>query len=694
MGAQFGRVNFDGQAIPGEYIEKVTSGLAPYGPDSIGKYTNRGLAILYGAFCTTREASDEKQPHVFSSGEVMTWDGRLDNRRELVSELKAPVTGESNDLEVVAAAFEKWNTQCFARLIGDWALAIIKPKEQSVLLAKDAMGTKPLYYEVGEKYVAWSTILVLYADRALRISEEFIAGWFSHTPAENLTPYSGIQSVPASCYVLLKLGRHGLNQSVRKYWDFDPAKTIHYRTDEEYEEHFRVVFAQAVQRRLRSDRPVLIPLSGGMDSSSIVCMADLLMSRGQAECPGIETISWFDSSNPNWDDPVYIDIVEKHRGHVGLHIDLATDTKGEELSTASPGRPFVSDFEGGRLSVIPAPSRSHLDSGFFKQALAYSKSIGNRVSLSGVGGEQPTGGGIPSPNLELQDLLTRGRLLTLVRQLTAWAAKMRRRRLSVLWEALREFLPFWLVGLPDYVRSAPPWFQRAFVRRNRRAFRGYASRIKFFGPRPSFQEHLIVTAAERRLRAWMLPCPELLEENRYPFFDRDLREFAYAVPREQVVGVGKRRFLLKRAMTGIVPDEVLNRKPRSFAATETPGTETKKEDPSARWPRLDEIGLHMVSGSFGIIEADRFMQALQNAQSKDPDARIEWDLRRTLMLEFWLRHLANWGVLLMPASSISPGSEVLHRDGQKSFSALPKRRHGFDGRQTGLVKPGAQSPTD
>ena len=83
---------------------------------------------------------------------------------------------------------------------------------------------------------------------------------------------------------------------VTKYWDFDPGKRIRYRTDAEYEEHFRTALATAVQRRLRSDRPVLAELSGGMDSSSIVCMADIVIAQGQAQCPRLDTLSWFDDS--------------------------------------------------------------------------------------------------------------------------------------------------------------------------------------------------------------------------------------------------------------------------------------------------------------------------------------------------------------------------------------------------------------
>src|SRR5207302_381895 len=118
------------------------------------------------------------------------------------------------------------------------------------------------------------------AGKTFALNEEYIAGWFVvRFPAAHLTPYVGIHAVPPSSSVRLGPGR----ANVSGYWDFDPGKRIRYRTDAEYEEHFRAVFGKAVQRRLRSDGPILAELSGGMDSSSIVCMADSIIARGDVE---------------------------------------------------------------------------------------------------------------------------------------------------------------------------------------------------------------------------------------------------------------------------------------------------------------------------------------------------------------------------------------------------------------------------
>jgi asparagine synthetase B (glutamine-hydrolysing) len=88
MSVQFGRWNFEGQPPAPDYIERVRATLAPYGPDSSESYSKDGITILYHAFHTTEESRREKQPCISPSGAVITWDGRLDNRAELINEFR------------------------------------------------------------------------------------------------------------------------------------------------------------------------------------------------------------------------------------------------------------------------------------------------------------------------------------------------------------------------------------------------------------------------------------------------------------------------------------------------------------------------------------------------------------------------------------------------------------------------------
>src|SRR6266576_185472 len=115
MSVQFGRWNFEGRPPAGDYIDKVSEALAPYGPDSNESYADGRVQILYRAFHTTKESRRETQPHISRSGAVVTWDGCLDNRAELISELSESLTGASTDIAIVAAAYDKWGPNSFAK---------------------------------------------------------------------------------------------------------------------------------------------------------------------------------------------------------------------------------------------------------------------------------------------------------------------------------------------------------------------------------------------------------------------------------------------------------------------------------------------------------------------------------------------------------------------------------------------------
>src|SRR5437773_3265887 len=664
MSVQFGRWNFEGSQPAQDYIKKVCAILAQYGPDSDESYSNGGITILYRAFHTTKESRRETQPHISRSGVVITWDGRLDNRAELISELRTSLGINSPDVEIVSAAYDNWGPKCFGKLVGDWALSVWNPLDRSLILAKDPIGPRHLFYSFDNKQASWSTILeplVQFAGKTFEISEEYIAGSFAHLSATHLTPYVGIHAVPPSSSVLIRPRQH----KVEKYWDFDPGKSIRYRTDAEYEEHFRTVFATAVRRRLRSDRPVLAELSGGMDSSSIVCMADIVIARGEAETPRLDTISYYDDSNAVLDERPYFTMVELKRGRVGYHIDLGARRQIKKDEAHSKER-FWLHFESDQLAATPDSNRT-LWPELFERYAPYMRTEGYRVTLSGIAGEAATGGFVPAPTLELQNLLVRARLFRLAHQLRAWARKMGKPALPLLWEALRGFSRYSATypWAPDAL-CPPPWFQPGFVERNKAALLWYPSRLALFGGLPSFQNQIQLLNHTRKFLAYRNLWAELLREIRYPYLDRDLLEFACAIPREQMVGVGRRRFLMKRALAGIVPDELLNRKRREV---------TPKPEEDISWPSVTELGSHIISDSLGIIQSGLFLEAVQKARGKG-DIALD-SLKRSIVLEYWLRHLASEGVLrtgLIPAhgadcSSLDAERKVHIRFGRQSSGA-------------------------
>jgi asparagine synthase (glutamine-hydrolysing) len=617
MSVQFGRWNLDGKPIDPDYLEAVNSALSPYGPDGNGSHACKDIAILYHAFHTTKESHKEVQPHTCASGAVITWDGRLDNRGDLISEIRDSLGVDSTDLEIVAAAYKKFGSKCLGKLIGDWALSIWNPIEHSLLLAKDPIGTRHLYYTLEQTHIAWSTVLaplVWFADTTLKISEEYVAGWLSMFPAAHLTPWRTIYAVCPSSFVFLKPGKH----VVTKYWDFTSNSKIRYGSDAEYEEHFRNVLENAVRRRLRADGPVLAELSGGRDSSSIVCVADKIMASGNAETPRLDTISYFNDDEPNWNERPYFSKVEEKRGQTGWHINVCMHDPEEELSgrTAQESTRFFA----------PTPGPDPRSPRQFKLCI---ESQGNRVVLSGIGGDE-TMGGVPTPVPELQNLLAGGQFRSLARQLRIWSLEKRKPWFFLFWESARQFLPPTLCGVPKHLQTTS-CLQASFARRQGKALGGYRSRTKFFGTLPSFQNSLVTLDALRR----QLVCTPLpLEppyEKRYPYLDRTLLEFMFAIPREQLVRPTQRRSLMRRSLVGVVPDEVLNRRGKAFVV-KAPLLRI-----SIEWAALLEMSEKLVSSALGFVDTERFINVLQSAKQGLEVPVIP--LMRILSIERWLRNL-------------------------------------------------------
>jgi asparagine synthase (glutamine-hydrolysing) len=613
MSVQFGRWNLSGKPVNREYLQKVEPLLAPYGPDGLGSYSKGNVSIIYCSFYTTKEARGETQPYVAPSGCVLTWDGRLDNRIELIRRLANKVNEASSDLAIVAEAYERWEKDCFARLIGDWTLSIWDPGKRSLILAKDPIGVRHLYYSLDNNQLTWSSVLeplVLLSERSLELCEEYIAGWFSYFPATHLTPYLGLHSVPPSCWIQIQQG----GATVHRYWDFDPDKRIRYRTDSEYEEHFRAVFSKAVRRRLRSDTPILAELSGGMDSSAIVCVADTIIAECQTDIPRLDTISYFDDSEPNWNERPYFTKVEEKRGRVGCHIDVSN--------------PEAFNFELDREHFAAIPSSGTKHSRALKEFTDYITSQRHRVVLSGIGGDEVMGG-VPTPMLELEDLLASGQFGKLVHQLKAWALNKRTPWHRLLFMTIRRFLPAMTFSV-NKSEGPTAWLNGDFIRRNGSALGAGRNRVNFFGPLPSFQGNIATLIGLQRQLSCDILQSDPLYEKRYPYLDLTLLEFIYAIPREQLVRPGRRRSLMRRALHELVPTEILERKRKAYVSKSPVVALQKVAD------RIETLLECALTVHYGFVDADKLRSSVDRIMS-GKDVK-EWAfLTRTLGLELWLR---------------------------------------------------------
>jgi asparagine synthase (glutamine-hydrolysing) len=613
MNIQFGLWNFETGPVTPIQISRVRSILDRLPFEGHEEFRDSEIYFLRRYAGANKEI---RQPFRSEAGCILCWDGRLHNRLDLADALGSTRLRTACDVEVVAAAYDRWGTGMFSKLIGDWALSLWNPNERAVILAKDFLGTRPLYYSAKAGSLRWGSLidpLILAGVSSPFLDEEYVAGWFARFPATHLSPYLGVKAVPPSCFVLFQDGR----QIVQRHWEFDPAKRIVYKNRADYEQHFGEVFAKSVTRRLRSAAPVLAELSGGMDSSSIVCMADRIISEGRAEAPRLDTISYYDDMEPNWDESAYFRVVERQRGRTGLH--LPVDFRNN-LHPAFPSE---------RFAATPGSGTGHNGNEAY---LAHVRSGGYRVLLQGLGGDEVLGG-VPAPSPELADLLASARFVSFAKSILAWALEMKVPLVHLAMEALRELLP--LPHAQDE-RSSLPWLLPEFVRRNRKALGGYErSTASFFAGRPSFRANLAALEDLRRHISCLATAnaTETLER-RYPYLDRDLLEFLYAIPREELIRPHERRSLMRRSLRGLVPEEILNRKRKAFIARAPVAALRTEMDCILRETN------HMLTSDMGIVDKNKFRQSLKRAA--DGQATPVVPLLRTLLVEAWLRHISTW----------------------------------------------------
>jgi asparagine synthase (glutamine-hydrolysing) len=630
MSVQAGVLNFDDQAVDGDVLARIAGALAVYAPDRETRRIDGRIGMAYGAFHTTTESRVEHQPWTCPLGRMLTWDGRLDNRHELIRELRDNLETGNTDVAIVAAAFARWGKNCFPKLRGDWALAIWDPREKELILARDYAGVRQLFYHLKARNVIWCTYLeplALSGDQ-FSLCDEYFAGYLASWPDANLTPYREIHSVPPGYLTSIRDGR----VSLQSYWSFDPTRETRHKTDAEYEAHFRYLFRQAVRRRLRTDSPILADLSGGLDSSAAVCMADDILAKEGAEAPSLDTFSILALDEPDEEDSLYLASVERKRGRMGHHAVI------REIGT--------SPFECGDFAATPIFSG--------RKEINTAKSVAiergkYRVLLSGSGGDELLGQAT-DPRVQLADLLRLGRFFEFAKQLRAWSLLSRRPCLHLAMNAA-------LLQLPVSVRASisengkiAPWINAKFARKTKLSTRqcDLAEGSWFWLPSVQDWFHTIMTLARGTTK--VLPAKE---ETRYPYRDQDLVEFLVSIPTEQLLRPGHRRSLMRRSLTGIVPGAILDRKTKSGANRYFSATLDK------HWNSMEAFLREPLVSQLGFIKKREFHAALRDAKNGNMPPHTS-QLMKTVSWEFWLREATTRGILSSrPSNSVSPGSDFV-----------------------------------
>lgn len=273
-----GVLDRSGAPVPLEVLRRMGDVIAHRGPDDEGQFADGPIGLANRRLAIIDPSPRGHMPMASESGGlVITYNGELYNFRELEAELerKGHRFRTGTDTEVVLAAYAEWGEACVDRFNGMFALAIWDRERRELFLARDRFGVKPLYYtEVGPLVLFASEIKSLLAHDAVRAepSHPHLLEYFTF---QNIftdgTLFKGIKLMRAGHRVTLRQDTPSVRPE--QYWDFHFEEGTDGASSEEYEEELDRLFRQAVKRQLVSDVPVGTHLSGGMDSGSITALA-------------------------------------------------------------------------------------------------------------------------------------------------------------------------------------------------------------------------------------------------------------------------------------------------------------------------------------------------------------------------------------------------------------------------------------
>ena len=553
----------------------------------------------------------EIRPLADSHGRMVSFDGRLDNYKELIREL-ALSNAEELDSRIVLAAFDRWGEECFSHLVGDWALALWSEKDQSLYLARDHAGTRTLYFRRKRGTVLWSSQLDTFEalDSELCLAVEYLARYLASVPMRDVTPYKGVCSVLPGHYATVRNG----TISRRSHWNPIVRTTTCYKCDADYEAHFLSLFQQSVERRTGPGAPILAQLSGGMDSTSIVCMSDHLRRSTEPDAEILDTVSHYDDSDASLNERSYFTITEAKRGKIGTHLNTAFSQRTFEPHDATNG-----------TYLLPGA-----DSFSFHQERTFHEKIwrrGYRSILSGIGGDEVLGG-IPFPFPELASHLVSGNAFRLLKQSIAWSLVDRSPLIESLYKTARYTVELY-AGFRSNHNLVPPWLSVRLRELNGDRNAQLPPFLSRLGIAPYRLDNTLSWWSIMETLPHLFPQILSRPEYRYPFLDKDLVNFLFSIPREQVLKPGRRRSLMRRALVAIVPHEILERRRKAFQLR-APLDALRQAH-----PQLEKLFADSSLARAGLIDPQKLGIWLERTAKGDPEWRQA--LTRTIALELWMR---------------------------------------------------------
>jgi asparagine synthase (glutamine-hydrolysing) len=466
----------------------------------------------------------------------MVWNGRLDNRQELIERFRSDgiQLGRQTDPKLALAAYQKWGADGVRHLLGDFALAIWDGKARRLLCARDPLGVKPLYYyfDGGRLLFASEVSAILEVPGVpRRVNEAMIAEYLLMDFQDREgTPFEGIRQVPPAHVLCLEDGR----LSLRRYWDVDPALYTRYVRDEDYLERFSELFREAVRCRL-PDHGAGVLLSGGIDSTGVAAVAQTIR-RVEPQASRLEAYTFVHPGFLQEEWQALCALMDRYG--IPLHL-IRQEAEGKCLTS---------------YDVYRTSAQTLHYQGFVTLPFILARAAENRttVLLTGFGADELFRTGEVG---YLRDLLRRGRLPRLVHELRAlqqaYGVSVTSTAQALLWDQLPATARRWVKAACG--RGVPDWMDRAFAKRTAVSQRTPCRRLKRFSTYCQEESYRAMTGAPMSVAlAWMDSAAARYGiECRHPFLDRRLLEYVVSIPADVKLRTGYRKMFFQRSLERI-----------------------------------------------------------------------------------------------------------------------------------------------
>lgn len=545
-------------------LERMSNHQVHRGPDASGTWFDETAGIYLGhRRLSIIDLNDGAQPMWTRDGEIgIVFNGEIYNHVELRTELEQQghiFATDHSDTEVLLHGYRSWGPEVTTKLNGMWAFALYDRRRRLLFCSRDRFGKKPLFYLCREGLFAFASELSALCQHSSvkpKISVRTLQKYFAYgfIPAPN-SLYEGIYKLPAGYSLLFDLKTASLR--VSKYWDLvlEPFEERPANAEEVWCEQIRDLLGRAVKRRLMSDVPLGVFLSGGIDSSAIAALAAC-----KTEVENLDTFS-IGFEEAQFDESHYACQVASKLG-TRHHAEKLSLERAKELLPAISGQ---LDEPFGDSSLLPT------------YLLCRFARTGVTVALSGDGGDELFAGYAPFRALRTAALYSRMVPRSVhqgIRILFGYLPvshgymsldfKIKRtlRGLSYpknLWNPvwLGPLEPLELEELFGQPIELEDLYSEAIEAWDSCAQQNIVDRTLQFYTKLYLQDDILVKLD----RASMMSSLEA----RSPFLDAELVDFVRRIPAEYKLRNGQTKYILKKALEPLLPRDILYRRKQGFA---------------------------------------------------------------------------------------------------------------------------------